>query len=190
MASLLVATRQLTSSANATRRYADTVILIKEFAAHPPTSERTLTAISRMNYLHGMYKKQGRISNDDFLYTLSVFVTEPINWVQKLEWRELNDMEKCAIGTFWKSIGDAMEIDYRDLPSAATGWRDALHWYEEVAAWARAYEVKYMLPNQPSRTTADYTMELLLWHVPGPLREAVFKASTVLMEGRLRKAMM
>jgi hypothetical protein len=63
-----------------------------------------------MNYIHSGYQKAGKISQDDLLYTLSVFITEPITWVGKYEWRAMTDMEKCAIGTFWKSIGDAMGI--------------------------------------------------------------------------------
>lgn len=33
------------------------------------------------------------------LYTLSVFITEPISWVEKYEWREMTDTEKNALGT-------------------------------------------------------------------------------------------
>lgn len=189
MASLLVATRQLTTAENVTKRYADTVVLIKEFAAHPPTSERTLTALSRMNYIHGLYQKQGKITNDGMLYTLSVFVTEPINWINRHEWRRLNDMETCAIATFWKSIGDAMGIDYSDLPSAREGWQDGLHWFQEVEAWAQAYEVNNMLPNEASRKTANFTMDVLLWHVPHRFRDMGTTACTVLMDERLRGAM-
>ncbi len=61
-----------------------------------------------MNYIHSGYQRAGKISNEDLLYTLSVFITEPISWIAKYEWRELTDMEICAIGTFWKSIGDSM----------------------------------------------------------------------------------
>ena len=189
MASLLIDTRQLTTAENVTKRYADTVVLIKEFSAHPPTSERTLTAIARMNYLHGHYQKQGRISAGDMLYTLSVFITEPIAWIKLCEWRELNDMEMCAIGTFWKAIGDGMGIDYSELPSSSTGWRDGLQFYHEIMEWAQRYEEAYMLPNEYSRKVADHTMDVLLWHAPQSLKKTAEIASTVLMDARLRRAM-
>ncbi|KAI9644459.1 hypothetical protein NHQ30_006480 [Ciborinia camelliae] len=112
---LLVDTKQLSSKETASKRYADTTILIGEFLSHPPLHPRVLKAIARMNYLHSSYQKSGRISNADLLYTLSVFITEPVTWMEKFEWRSLNDMEVCAIATFWKGIGDAMGINYGEL---------------------------------------------------------------------------
>src|SRR5687767_7475550 len=100
---------------NASRRYEDTSLLIGEFLIHDPREQRTADAIARMNYLHGPYLKSGKITNDDLLYTLSVFITEPISWINRFEWRQVTDLEICALGTFWKSIGDAMSIDYSDL---------------------------------------------------------------------------
>ena len=58
-----------------------------------------------MNYLHGRYIKAGKISNDDMLYTLSLFVLEPIRWTAKYEWRCVTDLERCAMGMCWKDLG-------------------------------------------------------------------------------------
>ena len=60
-----------------------TSVLIREFVSFPPTSERSIKAISRMNYIHGGYQVSGKISHDDLLYTLSVFMTEPVRWVSR-----------------------------------------------------------------------------------------------------------
>ncbi|KAI8136658.1 hypothetical protein BJV82DRAFT_647111 [Fennellomyces sp. T-0311] len=46
-------------------------------------------AIARLNEIHGKYN----ILNDDFLYTLSLFVVEPMKWVNKHEWRQLEQIE-------------------------------------------------------------------------------------------------
>jgi hypothetical protein len=94
---LLCETQQLGKVEYAGRRYADTSILIVEFLSRSPTSERANSAIARMNYLHGRYQKAGKISNDDMLYTLSLFVTEVDRWVGLYEWRTLTDMENCAM---------------------------------------------------------------------------------------------
>lgn len=83
-------------------RYTDTTILIQEFSDHHPHSERSIKAIARMNYIHSRYQKAGKISNDDMLYTLSVFITEPINWIELYEWRDMSDTEKCALATHCK----------------------------------------------------------------------------------------
>jgi hypothetical protein len=94
---LLCETQQLGKVEYAGRRYADTSILIVEFLANSPTSERANSAIARMNWLHGRYQKAGKISNDDMLYTLSLFVLEVPRWVNQYEWRTLTPMETCGM---------------------------------------------------------------------------------------------
>jgi hypothetical protein len=100
--------------------------------SHHPRSDRVFKAIARMNHIHGSYQRARKISQDDLLYTLSVFIMGPITWVGKYEWRSMTDMEKCAIGTFWKSIGDAMAIDYKDR-LASDKWKDGLQFYKDIA---------------------------------------------------------
>ncbi|CAD6438931.1 453779fa-ed3f-4fdf-beaf-caf21e4ec5ff [Sclerotinia trifoliorum] len=186
---LLVDTKQFSSKETASKRFADTGILIGEFSSHPPLHPRVLKAISRMNYLHSGYQKAGKISNDDLLYTLSVFITEPINWVNKYEWREFNDMEICAISTFWKGIGDAMEISYHVLPRF-NKWKDGIEFYEDIRDWAQEYREKFMLPNPYNKKTADQLVPLLLFLVPKWALPFANDGVGVLMGPRLRKAMM
>jgi hypothetical protein len=50
-----------------------------------------------MNYLHGIYQKVDLISNDDLLYTLALFALEPGKWISRYEWRDLTDLELCAL---------------------------------------------------------------------------------------------
>lgn len=72
------------------------LMIIFRFTSHHPKDPRVLQAISRMNYIHSHYEKSGKISNDDLLYTLSVFITGPVDWVKMYEWREMNLMEICG----------------------------------------------------------------------------------------------
>jgi hypothetical protein len=74
ISSILVNTGQLSARGNAgkvrnpftlsrnlylfLKRYVDTEILIAEFLANPPSSERSVKAIARMNYLHGYVFKE------------------------------------------------------------------------------------------------------------------------------------
>jgi hypothetical protein len=62
-----------------------------------PSSERVCSAIALMNYLHSWYQKAGKISNDDLLYTLSLFVLEVERWVRLYDWRTLTPLEMCAL---------------------------------------------------------------------------------------------
>ncbi|KFY45764.1 hypothetical protein V495_02822 [Pseudogymnoascus sp. VKM F-4514 (FW-929)] len=178
-----------TTPETASRRYEDTTVLIGEYLAHDPREERAVKAIARMNYLHSPYVKSGKISNDDLLYTLSVFVSEPISWVGLFEWRRLTDLEICALATFWKSIGDAMEIDYAGRLKRST-WKDGIEFYEDLAEWAQHYEAENMVPVASNKKTADELVPLLLFYVPRPLVPFSCQAIGILMGERLRWAMM
>jgi hypothetical protein len=101
----------------------------------------------------------------------------------------MTDMEICAIGTFWKSIGDAMGIEYEGRLSKSE-WIDGLEFYEDIKAWAENYEEKYMIPAMSNMITADQLVPLLLFYVPRFLKGAARNMVGVLMGNRLREAMM
>lgn len=154
---------------------------------HPPTSERAIEAIARMNYLHEIYQSKGLIKNDDMLYTLSVFITEPIRFINLYEWRKLNKMEICAISTFWKSLGDAMEIDFSPL-SCYGKWSDGIDFYEDIATWAKQHEIDCMRPAKSNRTLADALFPMLMWWIPGFIRPFAQEVAYVLLGERMRDA--
>lgn len=190
ISSLLAATQQLSSASMACKRYADTVVLIGEFLANGWGSERWADGVTRMNCIHGHYR--GKIRNEDMLYTLSLFVGEPVRWIGRWEWRSLSDVEKCAIGVFWRRLGDTMGIEYKGLPGyeRGTGWKDGLEWMEELMVWGARYEEKYMVPSKVNWIVAEQTTRILLWPVPSWGKELGKQAVCVMMDDRLRKAMM
>ncbi|KAJ0167098.1 hypothetical protein CTA2_4449 [Colletotrichum tanaceti] len=184
---LIVATKNLADPANAQKRYEDTTILFGEFSLNPPTSERALKAISRMNYLHSRYVAAGQISNADFLYTLAVCVTEPIRFMRLYEWRALTDMEVCAIGTHWKAIGDAMDIQYKGFLRRQS-WVDGIEFVEDITAWAAEYEVAEMKPARVNLQASSQLTEMLLFHVPNFAKSFAREVLYVLMGDRVRAA--
>ena len=86
---LTTRTSQLLTVKTGARRYVDTGVLIRDFTSFPFNSERHAKALARMNWLHSRYN----ISNDDMLYTLSVFVTSPDKWLGLYDWRGLTELE-------------------------------------------------------------------------------------------------
>lgn len=191
---LLVATSQFTEPSTACKRYTDTEVLVTEIIANEPAAERTKEAIGRMNYIHSQYRKSGKILDDDMLYTISLFASEPVRWIDRYEWRKLEDFEKCAIGTFWKSVGDAMEISWEKLRSGTGGtegtWKDGLHFWEELTEWSLQYEQENMVPDPNIHKTAEETIAILLWGIPEVLKPAGKHIVSALMGDRLRTAMM
>lgn len=97
ISSLLVETTQLSTVENAGKRYADTSALLLEFYAHPPNHDRTLQGFGRLNFIHGHYRKSGKILDEDMLYTLALFAQEPLKWIERYEWRQLSVVERCAL---------------------------------------------------------------------------------------------
>ncbi|KAL9080240.1 MAG: hypothetical protein Q9157_000962 [Trypethelium eluteriae] len=190
VSSLLVSTGELSSQEAASKRIADTGVLLLEFAFNKPSSPRASQAIARMNFLHARYQRAGKILNSDMLYTLGVFALEPGRWINQYEWRKLTDFERCASGTFWKATGDAMEIDMSVLPSHASGWRDGLHWLEEVEAWTLEYEEHHMVPDEENAKLANTHLDVIFFNLPRSLRAVARSYVSIIVGERLRKAML
>ncbi|CRG91812.1 hypothetical protein PISL3812_08866 [Talaromyces islandicus] len=194
ISSLLARTTQFSDTATSFKRYADTAVLIGEFMAFEPSSLRTHEAIARTKFLHMGYRQSGKILEDDMLYTLSLFALEPIRFIETYEWRKLTDLEKCAIGTYWKSLGDALEISYEKLPSGTkegpSKFRDGLHWLKEISVWSQAYEITNMKPSAANKEVADKTTDVLVFTLPQFLEPVGIAFVSFIMDDRLRKAMM
>ncbi|OOQ82694.1 hypothetical protein PEBR_37948 [Penicillium brasilianum] len=187
---LLTKTSQFSSPETSLKRYTDTSALVQEMVGNSPTSARAYASFARTRFLHSGYRASGKILDDDMLYTLALFALEPIRFISRYEWRELSDLERCAIGTFWKSAGDALGIGYEKLPSGATGFKDGIQWLEELEAWSEAYEAKCMVPDVKNRETADQTTAVLLYMLPKVLHPVGLQFVSFMMDERLRKAML
>lgn len=186
---LLVATGRLSNPETTSKRIKNISIIITKVVLNKPGSEKAVKGIARMNYLHGRYIKAGKISNDDMLYTLSLFALEPIRWTAKFGWRSITDFERCAIGVYWKDLGEALGIHYHALSSATSGWRDGLHWLKELEAWRLAYEARKVVPAKSNATFARSTLDIALSNVPTILKPYAFKKVCSLLDTRFQTAM-
>lgn len=70
------------------------------------------------------------------------------------------------------------------------GFRDGLHWLDEITAWSQAYEARAMVPDQKNRDTADQTTAILTYMLPEPLKHIGLKFVSYMMDDRLRRAML
>ncbi|KAM0807802.1 putative ER-bound oxygenase mpaB/mpaB'/Rubber oxygenase catalytic domain-containing protein [Seiridium cardinale] len=165
----------------------DTAVMIGEFMVNPPNSARATTAVARMNWLHSKYIASGKILEADLLYTLSVFITEPVRFNRLFEWRPMNEMEHCAFGVFWKSIGDAMGIRYRGFLSK-NEWDDGLDFALDVAQWAKSYEVTAFVPSETSNKPAVALIPMIAYWVPWWGKSFVYECVHVLLGDRVREA--
>ena len=197
---VLAKTKQFSTVCLASKRTADTAVLVVDLSQNPPQSEKCCAAISRMNYIHSGYQKAGLITNDNLVYTLALLAWLPIKFIERFEWRKLTEIEMCAAGVFWKSLGDAMNLSYDALRSACPqngvepgsngSWEDGIHFLEDLRAWSEQYELKFMQPHALNHKAAVETEEVLLYGLPKALRGLGRHALSAMMDDRLRRAIM
>jgi hypothetical protein len=172
---LLVHTNQLVQSDLVGRRAEDTTVLMSECLLHELDSYRARMSLARINYLHSLYRN--RISNDDMLYTLSLFILEPIRWIEKYEWRLLNSIEEQARFFYYKELGIRMGIE--DIPLTLN----------DLEKWANDYEDKNMIYSKDNQLCGEATLALMLVQFPQWMQSFVRQVSLSLVDERLRISM-
>ncbi|CAG9465280.1 unnamed protein product [Pedinophyceae sp. YPF-701] len=154
------------------RRYDDTDLLLREATEHGMGSERAQLALKRINAIHAGWP----ITNEDMLFTLALFVTQPIEWIRRYELRTCTAVEKRAVVTFWRRFGAAMNI--QNIPDT----------YEGFLAFQEDYEKRNFAYADSNRTCADATVRVLLSTMPGLVRPLAMPAVHALCDKRLREA--
>lgn len=161
--------------------------------------------MARTNAIHGHYRDKGKILEADMLYTLLLFARQPWKWIDQYEWRKLTEAELNGLGTFWRAVGEAMEIDYTGLqvpgwtedhstPMTANGrgradWKTGADWLLAVDKWADMYERKYMVPCESNTVVGEQTIALLLYEVPKVFHPLGRHIVSTFMDDCLRRAM-
>ncbi|KAF4462825.1 hypothetical protein FALBO_10353 [Fusarium albosuccineum] len=162
---------------NAGKRTVDTEILLRESQSQLRDSDRYATAVARMNYLHARYRRANKITDTDLLHTLGDGLGEIFKVVRREEWRDLTDVEKCAIGIFHKNLGDDMKIPFGPLPSSKHGWINGLVFAKELEAWTSQYEQEVARPtatgDQYVRVYVDSTVSRMPKFVGATIRKTL-----------------
>lgn len=156
------------------KRYDDTELLLAEIAETGQDSVRGQVAMARINDMHGRY----RISNDDMLYVLSTFVTEPKLWLDRFGRRALTSVEIDASVSYYRALGKKMGIN--DIPQS----------FDAFDAYKNTYEADHFKYAPSNAEIANATRDLLLsFYLPRrlvPLGRPVVHA---LCDPQLRQAM-
>ncbi|ORY75123.1 hypothetical protein BCR37DRAFT_395626 [Protomyces lactucae-debilis] len=169
---LLSATTQLVD--DAAKRAEDTSVLLTMASYFQLNSEEATLAIARINYIHGRYGS--KISQDDLLYTLSLFVIEPMTWSKRFAVRSMLPEEQQASFVFWRTIGERMEIHY--IPESL----------EALIGWSEAYEREKMKYADTNKQLAESTIKVFLAPVPRLLHPFARRIIYALLADRLRDA--
>jgi len=167
---LLRATQQFQQHGQ--KRYDDTSLLISTITEEGYDSEFGRRAIARMKHWHGKY----RIRNEDFLYVLSVFIYEPVRWIDRYGWRPTTAVERKATYHFWAEVGRRMKI--ADIPP-------------DYAAFERfnvAYEREHFVYADSNHAIGEATVQIFLHWYPAWIRPGVRRAIYAMMDDPLLAA--
>jgi ER-bound oxygenase mpaB/B'/Rubber oxygenase, catalytic domain len=180
------------------KRYDDTVLILAEILESGGyDTPRGKAALVRMNKQHGRFQ----IPNDEYLYTLSTFIFEPIRWIEKYGWRPLTEHEKRAGFHFWVEVGRRMGI--RDIPESLPAFEQFNVAFEQaqfryspdnevVAKATRNLMLSWFLPKSLFGLGAPFVHALIDEHLlgavgmkPAPRWLQAFVKGSVKLRGRL-----
>lgn len=170
---ILVKTNEMKE--NMSKRYDDTDLILREIIEHSNDENkiRPTLAIQRLNFLHGQYP----ISNNDYLYTLAVFIIEPIYWVDNYGYRKSHPKEREAMYVYWYDIGSKMGI--KNIPNS----------WEETEQWMIEYELNHMRFHKNNLIIKKSTLDLFLSPFPSFIHPFGDSILSVFCLPRLRVAM-
>jgi hypothetical protein len=140
---LLARTGEFTRRAR--KRYDDTELLLAEIGENGLASERGAEALERINEMHGRF----RIANDDYLYVLSTFVFNPIDWMAQYR-RQFTAREQLAWLRYYQELGRRMGI--KDIPETLEVFR----------SFRGRYEAERMVYASSNKEVSGVTVDLVL----------------------------
>ncbi|KAK9823847.1 hypothetical protein WJX72_005910 [[Myrmecia] bisecta] len=111
------------------------------------------------------------------IYTLSVFIVEPVRWAARWDFRPFTAREREAFYNYWREIGEKMDI--KGIPPS----------YDAFEQWNLRFEAEHMVYAATNAQVAVDTFALFLSDFPPAWHGAVLTAGTALMDKRLRRAM-
>lgn len=119
------------------------------------------------------------------LYALYTLLAGPIHFMRLYEWRSLEDMEVAALGTYWKYIGEMMEIDYA-AELNKDQWEDGLDFIKDLGEWSYHYENTHMVPSPQLAKLGEDLVNFLLAAYPRFMRSFARKLFLVMLGERMR----
>jgi hypothetical protein len=155
------------------KRYDDTLYFQEEAVLEGVDSERSRTAIRRLNRIHGHYD----IPNDEFQYVLATTIVGPVRWISRYGWRPLDPKELVAIARFTTRFGELMGI--KGLPDTYDGYLELL----------TSYERERFTYDPANRRVTEATIRIGRATAPWYLRPGFRRVTIALMDEPLRTAL-
>ncbi|KAL7748815.1 hypothetical protein RI367_005728 [Sorochytrium milnesiophthora] len=128
----------------------DFELLLREITEHIYTSPRGAAAVTALKELKQAYQ----LTNETALYMLALCVVSLPNAAEKFGWRSVSALEKEALATYWRAVGEQLEI--HDIPSSFLGMKNLI----------KTYESKVVQPTAHSATNLRHTLDATFARAP------------------------
>ncbi|NRA23563.1 MAG: DUF2236 domain-containing protein [Oleispira sp.] len=142
---------------NGLKRLDDTRAILTECMTDSVQSQRGQHMVEHLNWIHSHYD----ISNDDYLYTLALFIFEPDRWMETFGYRTLTSREKYAGYLAFKSLGQAMKI--KNIPESR----------DEFETWYQDYRQQHLAYHPDNKKVTDGLIDGMKEMFPFVLRPLV-----------------
>lgn len=149
-----------------------TVDLLSALVVQGYDSGPGAAALARLNAAHARHA----IPNQDFVYVLTSFVTEPARVIARCGKRPLSPLELAAASVFWREVGARMGI--RDIPRS----------FAAMQRFQAEYEAAHRGPALSNQRTAEGALAGISRLAPAPLRRAVREMVLALLDPDVRRA--
>lgn len=158
---------------NGQKRYDDTSLLLLNILRDGLDGAVGAAALERMNRTHAHYT----IANDDFLFVLSTFVIDPIQWLDRFGWRPLTADERQALFHVWRRIGQRMGL--QDIPRTL----------DDMISHSDAYVRERFRHTPDNESVGRATIRIAQAWVPAVLRPLAPGVVACLLDERTRTSM-
>lgn len=136
------------------KRLDDTRAILTEILQDGVDGPHGAKMVEHLNRIHGHYP----IANDDYLYTLSLFIYEPIRWLRRFGWRAMTAAEEQGLFMAFRALGEAMHI--RDIPPTLAAFE----------SWREDYRARMEVYAPSNQQVCDGAIHGLSQMLPRPLR--------------------
>ena len=137
-----------------TKRLDDTRAILTECMTDTVHSERGQAMVERLNFIHSHYD----IRNEDYLYTLALFMVEPVRWCRTFGYRPLTEAEKQALYLEFRDLGRAMNID--NIPGD----------YAAMERWYQSYRAEHLACDPANGAVTEGLIEGMVGMFPRRLQ--------------------
>lgn len=136
------------------KRLDDTRAILSEILNDGVDGPHGAQMVKHLNHIHSHYA----IANEDYLYTLSLFIFEPIDWLRRYGWRRLSDAEEQGLYEAFRALGEAMHL--QDIPADLAAF----------ACWREAYRARMEAYAPSNQQVTEGTLRGLRQLLPWVLR--------------------